>query len=48
MTLLPPANEKSRRFTSLQMVHTHTRTELDHWSGPLGTESRKRAIKPDE
>jgi len=24
MTLLPPANEKSRRFTSLQMVHTHT------------------------
>ena len=28
--------------------HTHTRTELDHWSDPLGTESRKRAIKPDE
>ena len=26
----------------------HTRTELDHWSDPLGTEARKHAIKPGE
>ena len=32
-------------------AHTHTRTharkELGHWSDPMGTESRKRAIKQD-
>ena len=41
---------QNRSFTSLQMVHTHTRTrkELDHCSDPLGTESHNMGLNQNK
>ena len=41
------APARSGSCTSIQMLHTHTRKELDHWSDPSGTESRKTLTWPD-